>query len=143
MRLRRAVTAGLAVAAVAAFAQAARARAAPARLLHTVLQDDPLTLFAPRAAPSVMRTLRWLGVDYVRITAEWKLEAPGYDSTRAPRGFDPADPRSYDASPQMQALDRAVRAATTAGLSVIIDPAFSAPLWATTNRRPRVLAGDP
>jgi hypothetical protein len=135
--------AGLAVAAVAAVAQAARAPAAPARVLHTVLQDDPLTLFAPRAAPSVMRTLRWLGVDYVRITAEWKLEAPGYDSTRAPRGFDPAAPRSYDASPQMQALDRAVRAATNAGLSVIIDPAFSAPLWATTNRRPRVLAGDP
>ena len=136
MRLRRAVTAGLAVAAVVAPAD-------EARTLHTVLQDDPLTLFAPHAAPSVMRTLHWLGVDYVRITAEWKLEAAAYNSPRPPREFDAADPSAYDPSPQMQALDRAVRAATSAGLRVIIDPAFSAPLWATTNRRPKVLAGDP
>lgn len=136
MRLRRAVAVGLAVAAVLA-------PAAEARTLHTVVQDDPLTLFAPRGASSVMRTLHWLGVDYVRITAEWKLEAPAYNSRQRPRGFDAADPGAYDSSPQMQALDRAVRAATTAGLRVIIDPAFSAPLWATTNPRPRALGGDP
>ncbi len=133
------MTAGLAVA-------VAIAPPAGARTLHTVLQDDPLTLFAPRAVPSVMRTLRWLGVDYVRLTAEWKLEAPAYNSRQRPRAFDAADPGAYDASPQMQALDRAVRAAVSAGLRVIIDPAFSAPLWATSNRRAdgtSVTAGDP
>ena len=132
MRMRRAVRAGLAVAWAIALSHGVRAQGAEARTLHTVLQDDPLTLFAPRAVPSVMRTLRWLGVDYVRLTAEWKLEAPAYNSRQRPRAFDAADPGAYDASPQMQALDRAVRAAASAGLHVIIDPAFSAPLWATS-----------
>jgi hypothetical protein len=120
---------------------------ASARTLHTVVQDDTLSLFSPASLSRSMATLRWLGVDYVRISAEWKLEAADPDSSRTPPGFapgDPAasDPSSYD-SPGMLALDRAVRVATRAGLQVMVDPAFSAPLWATHNRPASTNTGDP
>ncbi len=115
--------------------------AAGARVLHTVLEDDDLALYSPQTLPQFTRMLRWLGVDYLRVSAEWKIEAPDPNSAREPRGFAAADPRAYD-SRGMRALDRAVRAAAAAGLGVIIDPAFSAPLWATTNQR-SLAAGDP
>ena len=116
---------------------------AGARVIHTVLEDDELSLFSPSQLPSFISTLRWLGVDELRISAEWKLEAPDPDSRSVPRGVDLADPHTYDSSPAMQALDRAVRAASAGGIGVIVDPAFSAPLWATASPRPRSFAGDP
>jgi hypothetical protein len=122
---------------------AASASAAAARTFHTVLEDDQLALFSPAALPQFVRTLRWLGVDELRISAEWKIEAPAPDSTSPPAGVDLGDPGSYDAAPGMQALDRAVRAASQAGIGVIIDPAFSAPLWATSDPPPRTTTGDP
>ena len=80
-----------------------------------------------------MRELRWLGVDELRISAEWKLEAPAPGLRPGPpRGFRAGAPGSYTA-PGMRLLDTAVRAAARAGLHVIIDPAFSAPRWATTD----------
>ncbi len=105
---------------------------ASARTFHTVLQDDDLSLFRPHALPQYMRELRWLGVDELRISAEWKLEVPHPDSVHPPRGFRAGAPSSYTA-PGMRLLDTAVRAAASAGLHVIIDPAFSAPRWATTD----------
>ncbi len=103
---------------------------ARARTFHTVLQDDGLSLFAPTWLPQFMAKLRWLGVDELRISAEWKIEAPDPNSPVAPREFRIDDPGAYD-SPGMKLLDRAVRAAARAGIGVIIDPAFGAPLWAT------------
>jgi hypothetical protein len=108
------------------------APAARARTLHTVLQDDDLSLFSGPRLPQFMKTLRWLGVDELRISAEWKLEAPDPNSTRVPRGFRANLPSSYTAA-GMRILDAAVTAAAGAGLHVILDPAFSAPLWATTD----------
>jgi hypothetical protein len=115
---------------------------ANARTLHTVLQDDDLSLFSPQRLPQYMKGLRWLGVDELRISAEWKLEAPAPNSTRAPRGFRADAPRSYTAA-GMQILDTAVRAAAGAGLHVILDPAFSAPLWATTDTAAPTGAPEP
>jgi hypothetical protein len=105
---------------------------ANARTFHTVLQDDDLSLFSPHGLPQYINELRWLGVDELRISAEWKLEAPDPDSSRAPRGFAPAAPDSYT-GPGMRLLDTAVRAAAAAGIHVIVDPAFSAPRWATSD----------
>jgi hypothetical protein len=119
------------------------APAAVARTLHTVLEDDQLSLFSPSSLSQFTSTLRWLGVDELRISAEWKLEAPDGGSPVAPRGFNAGDPRSYDSSVAMRLLDNAVRSASAAGLGVIIDPAFSAPLWATANSPPRPPGGDP
>lgn len=120
---------------------------ATARTLHTVVQDDALSLFAPQSLPRTMATLRWLGVDYLRVSAEWKLEAPDPNAPRTPHGFAAGsrfatDPAAYD-SPGMQALDRAVRSARAAGLEVMVDPAFSAPLWATHSRPSSTSGGDP
>ncbi len=122
--------------------RAAPAAAAP-QIFHTILQDDEGALFSPSRLPRFIHMLRWLGVDELRVSAEWKLEAPDPNAAHAPAGFDLADPRSYDASVGMRALDRAVRSASAAGIGVIIDPAFSAPRWATRNPLPRSLAGDP
>jgi hypothetical protein len=120
---------------------------ANARTLHTIVQDDTLSLFSAQSLPRSMATLRWLGVDYLRVSAEWKLEAPEANAARTPRGFAAGsrlatDPASYNSS-GMLALDRAVRAGAGAGLSVIVDPAFSAPLWATRSRPPSSTGGDP
>lgn len=120
------------------------ATAAQARVFHTVLQDDQLALFEPARLDGFIQELKHLGVDELRVSAEWKLEAPNPDGARPPSGFRPADPVAYDASPAMQALDRAVRAAAAHGIGVIVDPAFSAPRWATRNPPPRDPGpGDP
>lgn len=132
------------LAAVLLCAQALACPAANARRFHTVLQDDAASLFAPQRLPQFVHTLKWLGVDELRISAEWKLEAPAPGSRHAPMNFDATDPRSYDASAGTRLLDSAVRAAAGQGIGVILDPAFSAPLWATSNTRPTTVApGDP
>ncbi len=122
---------GAAAVAIAAASAATGETRASARVLPTILEDDALSLFNPQQLPSFTATLRWLGVDVLRVSAEWKLEAPDPDSTVAPAGFRFGDPAAYT-SPGMRLLDRAVRAATAAGLQVMIDPAFSGPRWATS-----------
>jgi len=129
-RVRARFVAGLVIVCLLAMGCAPGAVARP---LHTVLQDDGLSLFAPGWLPQFIAKLRWLGVDELRISAEWKIEAPAPDSPHVPRGFRFSDPSEYR-SAGMKLLDRAVRAAAGAGIGVIIDPAFSAPLWATSAR---------
>lgn len=100
-------------------------------MFHTVLEDDDLSLFSPTGLSQYMRTLRWLGVDELRLSAEWKIEVPNPDSSQPPSGFRADRPGSYTGV-GMGLLDAAVRAASAEHLQVIIDPAFSAPLWATS-----------
>jgi len=107
------------------------ARATPG--LETIIQDDGLLLFRPpeevRAAVARMKAL---GVDRVRITANWSslTRAPELDTK--PEGFDAADPAAYEQA-RWQALDTAVRAIRAAGLQALIDIGFWAPHWATTD----------
>ncbi|MHB8689676.1 MAG: hypothetical protein ACYDHH_00380 [Solirubrobacteraceae bacterium] len=112
-------------------------------MIHTIVQDDDLALFTPSLLKPFIRQLKSLGVDQLRISAEWKIEAPNPNGSSRPTYFNASDPHSYDHSSGMQALDRAVRAAAAGGLGVILDPAFSAPRWATSNPRPGSLNGDP
>lgn len=112
-------------------------------VVHTVLQDDDMALFDPSDLPGFISQLKYLGVDELRVSAEWKIEAPNPDAAAPPPYFDPGNPRSYDRSAGMQALDRAVRAASAAGIGVIVDPAFSAPRWATQNGPPAGHSTDP
>ncbi len=73
---------------------------AAARTFHTVLEDDALSLFStPATLTSFTHTLRWLGIDTLRISAEWKLEAPAPDGLVPPKRVALGDPRVYDASP--------------------------------------------
>ena len=115
--------------------------AAGARVFHTVIQDDDLSLFSPQGLPQYIKELSWLGVDELRISAEWKLEAPAPDSPRTPQGFRAEDPNAYTGA-GMRLLDTAVRAASGAGIHVIVDPAFSAPRWATSGAGQQVGAGE-
>jgi hypothetical protein len=97
----------------------------------TIVQDDAEVLFRSTArVRDTMRTLRSLGVDWLRVTANWSFIAPSPTSPRAPR-FDASDPDAYPPGAWAR-LDRAVRLADAAGLRVMIDVGFWAPRWAVT-----------
>jgi hypothetical protein len=119
-------------------AAAPAARAVP---VETVMQDDALVL--ERSTPETidaLRTMRDLGVDRVRVTADWQELAPAGWSKHAPRRFDPASPAAYPSpdwtywdSP-VRRLDRAIRVADALGMKTMIDLGFWAPLWAAQDR---------
>ncbi len=106
-----------------------------------VVQDDAELLYrSDDRTRANMRLLADLGVRAVRLTAAWQQLAPRPRSPRRPV-FDARDPGAYRAA-GWAPLDRAVREARAAGLAVIIDAAFWAPVWATagdTSARPRRL----
>jgi hypothetical protein len=108
---------------------AASARAA----LETIVQDDASLLHRPaEQVRASMAKLRVLGVDRVRLTANWSVLTRDPDAELMPVDFDPRDPAAY---PQAQwlGLDEAVRLAQESGLKVMIDVGFWAPHWAATD----------
>ncbi|MDX6672435.1 MAG: hypothetical protein QOI91_2798 [Solirubrobacteraceae bacterium] len=108
-------------------------RAANAR--PTILQDDAQVLHRSTAeVRRTVRTLRALGVDWLRVTANWSFIAPAPRDPRRP-AFDATDPGAYPPG-AWDRLDRAVREARAAGLEVSIDLAFWAPRWATARPSP-------
>jgi hypothetical protein len=116
------------LAAAAALALAPAAHGAP---IETVVQDDALFLHGSDAeVADGLAKLRELGVDRLRLTAGWSVIAPDPDAATAP-AFDAADPAAYPQG-NWANLDRAVRMATAAGIRPMIDIAFWAPRWATT-----------
>lgn len=103
---------------------------APAAGLETLVQDDATLLHRPAPAVAAsMARLHALGVDRVRLTADWSSLAREPDAATRP-DFDAADPAAYEQA-RWRALDRAVVAARDAGLSVLVDVGFWAPRWAT------------
>lgn len=125
----------LRVVAVALLAAAALgAAAAPARAadLEIGMEDERLLLSDPLNAAPAVQAWKALGVDVVRIHAQWWMIAPGRDETRPPPGFRAGDPRDphYD----WHALDGAVAVARAAGLRVMLTVTGPGPLW--TSRDP-------
>lgn len=101
--------------------------------LETVVQDDASLLHRPtEQVRASMRKLRSLGVDRVRLTANWSVLTRDPDANRKPAGFDARDPAAY---PQAQwvGLDNAVQTARASGLKVLIDIGFWGPHWATSD----------
>ncbi|MGH2841141.1 MAG: hypothetical protein ACRDKY_10015, partial [Solirubrobacteraceae bacterium] len=102
---------------------------APAAL-ETIVQDDAVMLYSSaddlRAAAA---RLKLLGVDRVRITANWSVMTRDSSSKVKP-AFDARDPAAYEQA-RWTNLDNAVRAVTEAGMRVLIDIGFWAPHWAT------------
>jgi hypothetical protein len=95
----------------------------------TIVQDDAEVLHRSTArVRETMRTLRALGVDWLRVTANWSFIAPTSRSAARPR-FRAADPGAYPPGNWAE-LDRAVRLADAAGLRTMIDIGFWAPRWA-------------
>ena len=138
-RLLRLVTVALLLGALAAPAAHA------ASDLELGMADDAAVLQDPNTARAIQTVDAWrdLGVDVVRLFAQWQLIAPRPGSTRAPRGFDASDPaaRGY----RWGALDRAVLIVRNAGLRVMMTVTGPGPLWATArpSRRDRRVSPRP
>jgi hypothetical protein len=106
--------------------------AAPAAL-ETIIQDDAQLLH--RSTDEVRRsmlTIKGLGIDRVRLTAGWSLLTRDPDNDVRPANFDATDPAAYEQA-RWRALDHAVIAAHEAGLQILVDVAFWAPRWATSD----------
>lgn len=97
----------------------------------TIMQDDAELLHqAPGRVGRALDTMRSLGVDWVRVTANWSFIAPDPASARRP-AFDARDPAAYPPG-TWDALDRVVRMADARGLKVLVDVGFWAPRWAVS-----------
>jgi len=107
--------------------------AAPARAaLETIVQDDAVLLYSGAdQLDAATERLKLLGVDQVRITANWSVITRNASAAVKP-AFDARDPAAYEQL-RWAHLDNAVIAARAAGLSVLIDVGFWAPRWATTS----------
>jgi hypothetical protein len=121
--------AGLLIAAALLLPGAAHASGA----MTTGIADDRAVLQEPSDARAAATVAEWaaLGIDDVRIFAEWDRIAPEPTSATIPEGFDPRDPASprYD----FNALDRAVRLITAAGMHPILSVTGPGPLWASAS----------
>jgi hypothetical protein len=73
--------------------------------------------------------LRELGVDQLRLPMVWNAVAPAPYSRHAPAGFHGASPAAYPAA-NWARYDALIEAANAAGISVNLDLAGRAPLWA-------------
>jgi hypothetical protein len=105
-----------------------------ARPLPVTIQDDTIMLHrSPAYVRSTARRMARVGADRLRLTAGWSVLAPDPTARKMPQ-FNAADPDQYPAEPWSR-LDRAVKAATSAGLDVQIDVAFMAPRWAVERKR--------
>ncbi len=74
--------------------------------------------------------LRVLGVSAIRLSMAWNSIAPSPNSTHKPHGFHAASPGSYS-SRAWAPWDNAIKQLNAAGISVDLDVAGGAPLWAT------------
>jgi hypothetical protein len=114
---------------LAMLVSAALGGGADARALPVTFQDDALMLHrAPAQVRTSARRMAALGGDRLRLTAGWSVLAPSPRSRHVPR-FDARSSDAYPREPWLR-LDRAVKAATQAGLEPQIDVAFFAPRWA-------------
>lgn len=87
---------------------------APAPEVVTVVQDDAELLHrTPERIGATLDDLAALGVDWVRITAQWNAIQP-----------------AADVAPDWAALDQAVRMVGERGMEVSLDIAFGPPEWA-------------
>jgi hypothetical protein len=103
------------------------------RGLETIIQDDGILLFRPAAeVQAAVAKMKALGIDRVRVTANWSTLTRAPESDVRPEGFDAADPAAYEQA-RWQGLDTAVRAIRAAGMRAVIDIGFWAPHWATSD----------
>jgi len=96
---------------------------------ESMFQDDSLLVFkSPSSVAKTMDTLRYLGVDRVRVTVFWNLIAPNPASRNKPR-FDATDPAAYPPA-GWQRYDTIVRDAAARGIGVNFNVWGALPAWA-------------
>ena len=99
--------------------------------LETIVQDDALFLHRPaEEVEATLDRLDALGVDRIRVSANWSVLTRDAGEEQRPANFDAADPAAYEQR-RWAALDRVVRLAQERDLRVMIDVAFFAPRWAS------------
>jgi hypothetical protein len=106
---------------------------------ESMFQDDYLLVFKPASSVAkTMDTLRYLGVDRIRVTVFWNLIAPNSASRSKPR-FDATDPAAYPPG-AWQVYDTIVRLAAARGIGVNFNVWGALPAWAggRTNYAPFV-----
>ena len=123
--LKRALTAVFAVVALAALAVPALANKGQV----SMFQDD----FVLRGSGNDARTaalneIDGLGVDVLKVTANWRTLAPG--GNQKPAGFDGADPADYSAA-AWAPYDDLIRDAQARGMRVMLMLGALAPDWAS------------
>ena len=100
--------------------------------LETVLQDDAQLLHRPEDhMRRSLEEMKVLGVDRIRVTAGWSVLTRGADETRKPN-FDATDPLAYEQE-RWRNLDRLLILAKQYGFKTMVDIAFWAPHWASTD----------
>ncbi len=116
------VFAGVALAAVSSPALASKAQ------LSMFQDDKALRGSGGDARTKALNELDRLGVDVVKVMANWRTMAPGGNSK--PAGFDGADPADY--SPDAWApYDDLIRDAQTRGMRLLLTLGGLAPDWAS------------
>jgi hypothetical protein len=99
--------------------------------METGIADDAALLNEPSdvKAAAVVKAWAALGIDDVRIFVQWQAIAPANGATKAPAGFNGADPNSpgYNWS----RVDRAVALVSAAGMRPLLVVTGPGPLWAS------------
>ena len=130
MRTRRRRRQGIVACALAAASlagTAAPAAAAPAQ--RSMFQDDNLLVFkSPSSVARTLDTLRYLGVDEIRVTVFWNLIAPSPGTRNHPR-FDATDPAAYPPG-AWRPYDTLVRLAAARGIGLNFNVWGAVPVWA-------------
>jgi hypothetical protein len=100
--------------------------------LETVIQDDAQLLHRPEnQLRRSLEELKLLGVDRLRVTAGWSVLTRNADDTKRPQ-FDATDPLAYEQE-RFRNLDRLIILADQYGFKTMVDVAFWAPHWASTD----------
>jgi hypothetical protein len=119
------------LAAVLAAAVLLPAAAQASTSMETGIADDAALLNEPSDARAASVVAAWaaLGIDDVRIFAQWQAIAPANGDVNAPAGFNSADPNSpgYNWS----RVDRAVNLVSAAGMRPLLVITGPGPVWAS------------
>jgi hypothetical protein len=118
---------------VAIGALVAAAPAPAARHMSVGIADDRVLLAGGLLADKAVAEWKRLGVDDVRILAQWSRIAPKRGSLHPPSGFDAHDPASTGY--HWETLDAAVDRVTQAGMRVVLTITGPGPLWASSAPR--------
>jgi hypothetical protein len=119
------------VAAALVTAALAPAAASASSSMEVGIADDGVLLKEPSDAKVAAAVGAWaaLGVDDVRIFAQWQAIAPSSGALQAPAGFDGSDPASPGYN--WARIDRAVGLVRAAGLRPMLVVTGPGPLWAS------------
>jgi hypothetical protein len=110
---------------------ATRAQASQTQV--SVLEADSQVMANPTAT---LQRARQLGFQVIRLAMRWQNLAPSTNSFSKPAGFVPGNPGAYPAA-NWAGYDAVMRAAAAEGITVDLDVAGGAPLWATGPGMPR------